>query len=80
MKRDLNIIKGQLTGLCVFVTSTFGNGEPPGAAVSMAKWIDSLLNNQEDEVYERLRVESIVLENYVEDEKGSNIPGYSRKQ
>ena len=64
-RRNLNIVKGQLTGLCLFVTSTFGNGEPPGSAVSMAKWLDMMLNDKEDEVHERLRVEDLILENKV---------------
>ena len=29
-------------------------------AVSMAMWIDTLLNNQEDEVYDRLRAEELI--------------------
>ena len=61
-RKDIRFIKGQLLGLCFFVTSTFGNGEPPGMASSMARWIDALLNHQTDEVYGRLRAQEIVLE------------------
>ena len=58
----MKIVTGQLTGICLFVTSTFGNGEPPEMASSMAKWIDKLLNQHEDEQYERLRASDAVLD------------------
>ena len=47
-------IKGQLKGICFFVTSTFGNGTHPTSAKSMAEWLDAKLNDSEDNVYERL--------------------------
>lgn len=59
-RKQLKIVKGQLTGMCLFVTSTFGNGEPPEQALSMSKWIDQLLNEQDDEMYDRLRSDNIV--------------------
>ena len=46
--------------MCLFVTSTFGNGEPPEQALSMSKWIDNLLNEQDNETYERLRSDGVI--------------------
>ena len=62
-RKDLKIVTGQLTGMCLFVTSTFGNGEPPVMASSMAKWVDKLLNQHEDDQYENLRAADVVLGN-----------------
>ena len=59
-RKQLKFVKGQLTGMCLFVTSTFGNGEPPEQALSMSKWVDQLLNEQDDEMYERLRADGVV--------------------
>ena len=53
-KEDIDRIKGQLKGLCFFVTSTFGNGTHPTSAGSMAEWLDSKLNDSEETVNERL--------------------------
>ena len=53
-KEDIDKIKGQLKGLCFFVTSTFGNGTHPTSAGSMAEWLDSKLNDSEETVNERL--------------------------
>ena len=46
--------------MCLFVTSTFGNGEPPEQALSMSKWVDQLLNEEENEMYDRLRADGVV--------------------
>ena len=59
-RNQLKFVLGQLTGMCLFVTSTFGNGEPPEQALSMSKWIDNLLNEQDNETYERLRADDVV--------------------
>ena len=59
-RNQLKFVQGQLTGMCLFVTSTFGNGEPPEQALSMSKWIDNLLNEQDNETYERLRADDVV--------------------
>ena len=59
-RNQLKFVQGQLTGMCLFVTSTFGNGEPPEQALSMSKWIDNLLNEQDNETYERLRSDGVV--------------------
>ena len=59
-RNQLKFVQGQLTGMCLFVTSTFGNGEPPEQALSMSKWIDNLLNEQDNETYERLRADGVV--------------------
>ena len=32
------------TGMALFVTSTFGNGDPPRSAEKMAAWIDQKIN------------------------------------
>ena len=53
-KEDLEKIKGQLKGLCFFVTSTFGNGTHPTSAGPMAEWLDTKLNDSEETVNERL--------------------------
>ena len=53
-KEDIEKLKGQLKGLCFFVTSTFGNGTHPTSAGSMAEWLDSKLNDSEETVNERL--------------------------
>ena len=53
-KEELEVIKGQLKGICFFVTSTFGNGTHPTSAASLAEWLDAKLNDSEDNVYERL--------------------------
>lgn len=37
-----------LSGYCLFITSTFGNGDPPGMASKMAAWIDSKLTKTEE--------------------------------
>ena len=76
-RNDIELIKGKLVGLCFFITSTFGNGEPPSMASSMARWIDSLLNDQEDEVYDRLRAEEIIAENQSPTEENEQRYYYS---
>ena len=47
-------IKGQLKGICFFVTSTFGNGTHPTSAANTAEWLDTKLNDCEENVNERL--------------------------
>ena len=58
-----NPIRNRLTGLCFFITSTFGNGEPPRMAAGLAQKLDELLNRKEDEVYHRLRTKDIIFDN-----------------
>ena len=36
------------SGLSLFVTSTFGNGDPPRMAEKMAEWIDKEMNAKQD--------------------------------
>ena len=37
---QLDGVKKELTGICLFVTSTFGNGDPPRTGEALAEWID----------------------------------------
>ena len=60
---DSNRIRNKLTGLCFFITSTFGNGEPPRMAAGLAQELDELLNRKEDEVYRRLRTKDFIFDN-----------------
>ena len=60
---DSNLIRNEITGLCVFITSTFGNGEPPRMAAGLARKLDVLLNRKENEVYHRLRTKDIIFDN-----------------
>ena len=53
-KENIEQLKGQLKGICFFVTSTFGNGTHPTSAGSMAEWLDVKLNDSEETVNERL--------------------------
>ena len=53
-KENIDKLKGQLKGICFFVTSTFGNGTHPTSAGSMAEWLDTKLNDSEETVNERL--------------------------
>ena len=36
-----------LSGFCLFVSSTFGNGDPPGMASKFAAWLDSKLTKKD---------------------------------
>ena len=60
---DSNLIRNEITGLCFFITSTFGNGEPPRMAAGLARKLDVLLNRKENEVYHRLRTKDIIFDN-----------------
>ena len=44
---DQQAVKEQLSGICFFVTSTFGNGDPPRTGESLAEWIDVQLNKKD---------------------------------
>ena len=43
----MDAVKKELTGICLFVTSTFGNGDPPRTGEALAEWIDLQLTKQE---------------------------------
>ena len=60
---DSNLIRNEITGSCFFITSTFGNGEPPRMAAGLAQKLDELLNRKEDEVYHRLHTKDIIFDN-----------------
>jgi len=38
---------GSLSGLCLFVTSTFGNGDPPKMAQSLSAWLEEKLTHRD---------------------------------
>ena len=74
----MDVIKGQLKGICYFVTSTFGNGTSPTSAVSLAEWLDSKLNDVEEDIYERLNT-TIETQLQVEEANSSTIHTISEK-
>ena len=46
--KEMNKIeRSDLTGYCLFVTSTFGNGEPPAMAAKFSNLIDSMLTKND---------------------------------
>ena len=68
----MDVIKGQLKGICYFATSTFGNGTSPTSAISLAEWLDFKLNDAEEDVYERLNT-TIETQLQIEGENSSII-------
>lgn len=40
-----------LSGFCLFVTSTFGNGDPPTMAEQMADWLDKKVIQHKEEKF-----------------------------
>ena len=54
--------QNDLSGFCIFVTSTFGNGEPPGMASNLASWIDSILTKGD-----RTKTSKLDLDDIIED-------------
>jgi hypothetical protein len=44
---ELEALKQELTGICLFVTSTFGNGDAPKTGEALAEWIDLQLTKME---------------------------------
>ena len=54
---DQQAVKEQLSGICLFVTSTFGNGDPPRTGESLAEWIDVQLTKKDSKHVSRLSVD-----------------------
>ena len=54
---DQQAVKQQLSGICLFVTSTFGNGDPPKTGESLAEWIDVQLTKKDSRHVGRLSVD-----------------------
>ena len=50
-------MKKQLSGICLFVSSTFGNGDPPRTGESLAQWIDEQLTKKLSQHVARLSVD-----------------------
>ena len=53
-KEKLDKIKGQLKGICFFVTSTTGNGTHPSSAAPMVEWLGGKLTDSAESFTERL--------------------------
>ena len=51
---ELEALKKELTGICLFVTSTFGNGDPPKTGEALAEWIDLQLTKMEASHHNRM--------------------------
>ena len=51
---DTEALRKHLSGICLFVTSTFGNGDPPRTGETLAEWLDVNLTKQENARYSRL--------------------------
>ena len=51
---EMEAVKKELTGICLFVTSTFGNGDPPRTGEALAEWIDLQLTKQETLQHNRM--------------------------
>ncbi len=43
-----------MTGLCLFVTSTFGNGDPPKMAERLSTWLEEKLTHRDVMVSKRV--------------------------
>ena len=54
---DQEAVKQQLSGICLFVTSTFGNGDPPRTGEALAEWIDVQLTKKDARHHNRLSVD-----------------------
>ena len=77
--QDLEGLRKDLTGICLFVTSTFGNGDPPKTGEALAEWIDIELTKQEELQHHRMtRSTSIDYEaDSFKESLGSSGPGKS---
>ena len=49
------------SGICLFVTSTFGNGDPPRMAEKTAEWIDKQMDQNDLMVNEEVNKEKNYL-------------------
>ena len=47
-------MKKELTGICLFVTSTFGNGDPPRTGEPLAEWLDFQMTKMEVFQHDRM--------------------------
>ena len=54
---DQQAVKKQLSGICLFVTSTFGNGDPPRTGESLAEWLDVQLTKKDSKHVSGLSVD-----------------------
>ena len=59
---DEQVIANQLSGICLFVTSTFGNGDPPKTGETLAHWIDDELTKKESKNVHRLSIDHDALD------------------
>ena len=51
-----------LSGFCLFLTSTFGNGDPPRMAEALANWLDDKLAKSDAEKKVRIELPPTILE------------------
>jgi sulfite reductase alpha subunit-like flavoprotein len=54
----------QLAGICFFVTSTFGNGDPPKMAQKFAAWLHEMLTHRDVIISKRVTFNPQVEEIY----------------
>ena len=55
--QDLEALRNELTGICLFVTSTFGNGDPPKSGEGLAEWMDVQLTKKESSQHHNLSID-----------------------
>ena len=65
---ELEALKKELSGICLFVTSTFGNGDPPRTGEALAEWIDVQLTKMEASQHNRMASSSTTSDYEVVDD------------